>query len=323
MKIVFYMNCHSSSLEKYLKYFGFDTTVISTYAHIFKYWKKENEYDEQGIIDMRKNIKDLLNSADVFLYNPIKDKYDYWSSNNLIKYLRDNCIKINIPYTRCNIYNMGNRYYDFADYNGKEHKFLEYLNIPSEILVQFKLKYETPTLDNINYLIDLLDNFLENKKDLVESHIKHELKEFKKFDLKSDISMYDFVEQNYKKHKLFLNSDHPSIYYFRELFKRIITYISKTRPVILDKEIPYFEHNEDPLNTTENYITNYVKIHGELTFDINNIGVHNCIFNYKDILKVVALCKFNKEYQNKFNQTDVKIFIKEINEFLSINNNDN
>ncbi len=75
----------------------------------------------------------------------------------------------------------------------------------------------------------------------------------KEFDSKSDVQMYDFVEKNFRKYKLFSNYDHPSMLYFGELFKRIIKLISKSYSINL-KEVKIFDDKEDKLRGTELHI---------------------------------------------------------------------
>ena len=314
VKIVFYMNCHYYSLKKYFDYQNIETQYISTYGNIFQYKNKITpDSVKQGIINLLKNV-------DVLIYNPLNDKYGFWSSNNFINNLKENCLKIKIPYMRTNLYNLGNRYYDLSKFSGKDHKYINFYNIILEVLEHFINNHNEPNEKNIHFLIDYYDNFLKDESNIkmIEKHFTYSLKELKKYDMNSDIPMYDFVEENFKKHKLFLNYDHPSILYFGELFKRIMKLISNSYSIHL-KEVKLFGHKEDPLKGTELHIPKYVKIYGNLLFNDDNIGFNGKTWNYKYVFKICCLIKFNKKYHNKFDEDNIDNFINQVkNHFLNI-----
>ena len=198
VKIVFYMNCHYYSLKKYFDYQNIETQYISTYGNIFQYKNKITpDSVKQGIINLLKNV-------DVLIYNPLNDKYGFWSSNNFINNLKENCLKIKIPYMRTNLYNLGNRYYDLSKFSGKDHKYINFYNIILEVLEHFINNHNEPNEKNIHFLIDYYDNFLKDESNIkmIEKHFTYSLKELKKYDMNSDIPMYDFVEENFKKHNV-------------------------------------------------------------------------------------------------------------------------
>jgi hypothetical protein len=219
---------------------------------------------------------------------------------------------------RSNLYNLGSRYYDISKFNGKDHNMLHFYNIIKQSLEPFINDHGEPNEKNINFLIDYYDNFLKDESNtkIIEEHFTNELENLKEFDSKSDVPMYDFVEKNFKKYKLYLNYDHPSILYFGELFKRIMKLISKSHSINL-KEVKFFDHKEDPLKGTELHIPKYVKIHGNLNFNDDNIGFHKDILNYKDILKIVCLIKFNKIYHNRFDENNYDNFINQVKKEFS------
>ena len=254
---------------------------------------------------VKRNIINTLKNADVLIYNPIGDKYGFWSSNNFINNLiGDNCLKIKIPYMRSNLYNIGDIYYDLSKFNGKDNRYIGYYNIIKEVIEPF-IKNHEPCEKNMHFLIDYYDNFLKDESNIkiIENHFNWNLHALKKHDAKSDVPMYDFIEENFRKHKLFLNYDHPSILYFGELFKRIMKLISKSYSINL-KEVKIFDHIEDPIKSTEIHVPKYVKIHGNLTFNDDNIGqiFDGKTWNYKNVLKIICLIKFNKKWCNRFDE---------------------
>ena len=67
------------------------------------------------------------------------------------------------------------------------------------------------------------------------------------------------------------------------------------------------------------HLNNSVKIYGNLLFNDDNIGFNGQTWNYKYILKILCLIKFNKKYHNKFDEDNIDNFINQVkNEFINI-----
>ena len=90
MKIVFYGNCQLNIgvYNIFKNYIDADYSIISSYDIIY------------NNLDIPINI---LKEADIFIYQPINEKYGIYSINNNIEnsimtYLNKNCNKICVPY---------------------------------------------------------------------------------------------------------------------------------------------------------------------------------------------------------------------------------
>lgn len=294
--IIIYMNCHATPIIKFFKTCFPECNIkyITTYKSIeCKDEKIYNKYIEE------------VKKCDVFIYNPIKSEYDMWCSQNFLDNLKKDAISIKIPYMKNNLYFMGDRYYDLKEFGGvNNYKNILRGNIPKECLIQFFSQYKEVTDDNYHQIFSLYNDILKDQEDKIIEHINIELELFEKYDKLSDIQMFDFFKNNYKKDKLFINYDHPSIFYFRELFVRILKYIKMKDETFYfcTEDIPYFKKEEHPLAEYEVPILKYVKLYGCFEFDDSeNICLYDNFFvNYKDFLKIYLFLLFRKEYSNKF-----------------------
>lgn len=65
-KILIFANCQGTAISKMLKYAGYDDIHLET--------------------------------CDIFIYQPLSEIYKIYNTNNLKKYLKNNCITISFPY---------------------------------------------------------------------------------------------------------------------------------------------------------------------------------------------------------------------------------
>ena len=66
-----------------------------------------------------------------------------------------------------------------------------------------------------------MNNFPYNEDEMLKK-VNDDINEFKKIDDSSDIKMFDYYINSYKKYKLFSNRSHPSSRFFFELTNRIL-----------------------------------------------------------------------------------------------------
>ena len=224
---------------------------------------------------------------------------------------------------RNNLYFMGDKYYDLSQFNGKNnYKNILRGNIPKECMHSFFSEFKEVTNENFNHIFQFYDDILKDNEIVVIEHITKELELFKKYDALSDIAMFDFFQNNYKKEKLFINYDHPSIGYFRELFIRILNYIKlKNNTFCFDIDnIPHFKKHEHPLYEFEVPVLKYVKQYGNFEFDDSNeIGMFNNFFcNYKNFIKIYLFALFNDNFKEKYitYNDDNYIFNKIVNDII-------
>jgi len=88
--IVFYANCQYGGFQYFLEKIFPDAEF-----HILMNYE---------IIKYKEDLRvDLLESADLFIYQPIKKEHGIYSTENILKYIKEDCIKISFPY----IFNSG------------------------------------------------------------------------------------------------------------------------------------------------------------------------------------------------------------------------
>ena len=190
MKVVFYSNCQYNGLQYFLQLFNkYTFDIIENY----------------DIIKNKKPIPiDILNLADIFIYQHIDKKHGIYSTlneieNNICSYLPDHCKKISFPY----IYNSAfwilipPAEIDNCIGNYVNHK---YVNSKSIELLKQKGKSLNEVIQMYNeHLIDF------NYKNRFDNDIKI-LQEKEKC---CDIKVSDFIINN-KRKKLFLTQNHPT-----------------------------------------------------------------------------------------------------------------
>jgi hypothetical protein len=192
MIIILYLNCHGKEIKNYLLNYTKMTEIIyiPTYEYINQ--KKKLPYDS-------------LKSADFIIYNPVSEEHGEYSSKEILKHLKNECKTCCIGYYRMKCFFCHPIYCNHFIYSENPKIF------------------ESPKPENIN--IDLVINPDKIKCNLDSKTILDEdLKKIYEIDLKSDIKMYDFIKENYKKYKLFVDPSHPTKYFFVEIFKRILNF---------------------------------------------------------------------------------------------------
>ena len=95
MNIVFYSNCQCRGIKYFLEEYLKNKNIIVNFIEL------ENNY--QMIKNNSLLPVDILQIADIFIYQPIEKKWNIYSTdenipNNIISYLKKDCIKISFPY---------------------------------------------------------------------------------------------------------------------------------------------------------------------------------------------------------------------------------
>jgi hypothetical protein len=198
-----------------------------------------------------------LNIADVFLYQPIDPVHGKYSTENLSKYLKPDCVQISFPY----IYNNGLWPFYLDHANGHMNQIgIETLSFfdsgkIKELKKQGKSDSEIIEMFITNKISFDFKNKFFNSLDILRSKEKN-----------LDIKVADFIEKNYKVERLFYNFQHPRQPILIECIKQIMHILNittnKSLPVskyyLYDKkflpvmpivakelELNYFDHGSD------------------------------------------------------------------------------
>ena len=215
MNIVIYSNCQADAIITLLK-----KKIKGTYHHIenFKY------------LNNSKNLPfEKLKKADLFIFQFTKKEHgicstDINSEENIFNYLKKECLKIGIP----------------SMYQSAFWPILPSYDSPCghEIIKEFKKKkysfekiYEFYDIKQINFKLKERFNKCEKHTKDIETYYLENTN-------LTIIPITPFIRNNYKKYKLFLTNNHPSIYIFFYIVNEIIKIINKKN----NKNIKNFEN---------------------------------------------------------------------------------
>lgn len=182
-------------------------TIMSSYGCI----NRAKTIGDGGDLIVFNEYKSVIEECDIFIYNPVSELHGFWYYKNLFKYLKNDCITIKIPYYRSGIYLYGSE-------DGKSHCGVKPCNDLFKIGLSNKLiqNYFHNNEHNMEMFLQLMNDITEERKEYVKKKVHVDLSLFKEQnDQKSDISMFEFFQNNYKNYQLFLNYDHPSSFFFK------------------------------------------------------------------------------------------------------------
>lgn len=192
------------------------------------------------------NNKDLpleiINNADIFIYQPINTKYGKYSTyedvpGNVLTHLKKNCIKISFPYVYFSC--LFPMYYANSAAQidgGSEYDISKIVN--RDIIIELKKKYTNQEI------IELYNN---NKIDFkFEENYKNTIERIKNVEKTCDISITNlFSLDNIKKRKLMHTNNHPTNYVLKYISKEVLKklkidniFLDDINKEILD-ELPY------------------------------------------------------------------------------------
>ena len=208
MNIIIYANCQGVGIKYFLsKHEKFQNLNI-----------KHIRVDE--LINKREDIvHDVFKKADILIYQIIDEKHEKYSSDNILKYINDKCIKISFPY----IYN--NSFYPFKGpiiiNDSHKKKLTKIIFDNSEKITN--IIDENKTLDEIIHL------YIENKIDFdYNERFKNTMRILMEKEKKTDIKVSAFIINNYKDYPLFMLENHPTDYIFVYVVNRISNILDYT-----------------------------------------------------------------------------------------------
>jgi hypothetical protein len=257
--ISLYMNCHAEEIIRYLK------TIKQLESCIFYHLITYELINKDISDDKFKKITSIINSSEIIIYNPVKEEHKIWYYKNILKYKNKNSQTIQIPFTRFNGYWIKSMKISHS------HKNMFHYGLPSSMLDLF-------IKDNIS-------------KNTLKHKIKKDLEYVKTLYEQSDINMYNFIFNNYKKTKLFLNYEHPTTLFFKELTLKILDKIG-----IKYDDLKLFKNEH--LDMYEQPILPWIIKSLQLEFvEKKLIKFHNYNIELSDYYKLFLCCNYISEYQ--------------------------
>ena len=258
MKIVFYTNCQYKGFQYFLNLFNkYTFDVIENY----------------DIIQHKKPIPiEILNQADIFIYQPIQEKHGIYSTcehvkNNICIYLPIHCKKISFPY----IYNsafwilippakIDNL---IGDYGTNKYNNAE----PIE-----QLKKQGYSLNTV------IDMYNKNKIDFnFKKRFENDIQILQTKEKNCDIKISQFIINNQRK-KLFFTQNHPTTSVYVHCINQLL--------LLLDEEYEFdeFAYSENICNYPDEWFhTSYDIQYWKFEYNITNINNNWYINHIKNV----------------------------------------
>ncbi len=154
---------------------------------------------------------DLFRNCDIFIYQPIDEKYGQYSTDFILKnYVNEKAEKVSFPY----IY--------FQGYFPSFAKNTDNGSAPFQNMICRKMAAISQTGKSAKEICDALsaeDLFSRQK---IEDTVEHTIKLLKEKERKTDIKISGFIEKNFRRTDLFSTPKHPTEYVMTDCVNQIL-----------------------------------------------------------------------------------------------------
>lgn len=237
-RILIFANCQGRFIIPFLKMV--DSFEIDSF-HNYKYI-----YDTK----INKNILKKLKTCDIFIYQPLSDKYPVYNTKKLLTYLKNDCQTISFPYIYNDAFTPLIKTTKKDDYSNGEY------SLDKSNKGDFVYKNTEPIikLKNKGYTLDQILNMYKNNEIdfLYSSRFNESISILREKEKYTDIKISQFIIDNHQKHKLFLYHfldlkpdftfcNHPSNILINEYSNLIIEKMGYNRVILLDNIINCWE----------------------------------------------------------------------------------
>ena len=196
MSCIIFFNCHGEEIKRYLS----NSVIFANkykliHIPLYDYLAGYKFQNEKNLV--QEHI-DMISNADILILQNMRKDRSFLNFDEIKKYAKESCKIIKIPH------------YTFSGYFSRyEAKHDLNLNIEK----------------SYNELIKYIDNLECHTDEFIKSNLELELVHIKELDCMSDIKMYDFIENNYNKTRLFYSRIYPTGTFFYYLSKEILRLI--------------------------------------------------------------------------------------------------
>tara|TARA_Y100000816_G_scaffold124785_1_gene87766 strand:- start:375 stop:1742 length:1368 start_codon:yes stop_codon:yes gene_type:complete len=180
-------------------------------------------------------INEQLLKSDIFIYQPIDDKYNEQSSKYIISNLKDSVMLISLPYCYSKMYFIQNT--DRKAWNSQ-------LNTYNDAFIEKEISLN----NNFNIIFNKLikEDYVEKEKIVKEFNNTNAVMNSKEIDRGTkdkdcDIKMVDFILNNYQDKCLFNEMHHPSNFIYEYIVNKILEKLQ------IDKKISFPPSIQSPL----------------------------------------------------------------------------
>ena len=207
--LIIFGNCHFQDIQRNIIQYQYvkkhyNPYYISINSYVDKpHGKKASLFDQTYFTNEH---VELFKKADILIYQNIETDRGFLNNKEVRKLIKPNCIKIKIPHYRSSIYH----------YSWYEEPYFDKLKEEVNKITAIKEKIQYIK----KYIADINNKKYDTKK--LNEFIDKQLIDFKKVDSYSNISMYDYFINNYKKIQLINGRSYPSSYFIFILSKKIL-----------------------------------------------------------------------------------------------------
>lgn len=201
-------------MKKKILFYGNCQLLIGLYSYFDNIKEEYNIYKWQSYSYIREQQKinyNLLKEIDIFIYQPINLTYKEYSTDELIKYLNKNCLKIGIPFIYIDSF--------FPLIKKSIHGIdggnilNDYKIINEEIIKNLKKKYDYK---------QIIELYNQNKINFnYEKRFNENIQRMKEKEKNTHVKIVDFILSNYKNNKIMYMHHHPSKLIFDEIAMQV------------------------------------------------------------------------------------------------------
>ena len=195
-------------------FYGNCQLLIGLYSYFDNIKELFEIYKWQSYSYIREKQKinyNLLKDIDIFIYQPINLTYKEYSSDELIKYLNNNCLKIGIPFIYIDSF--------FPLIKKSIHGIdggnilNDYKIINEEVILNLKKNFNNEQIIELYNKNKIYFNY--------EERFNENILRMREKEKNTDIKIVDFILDNYKNNKIMYMHHHPSKLIFDEIAKHV------------------------------------------------------------------------------------------------------
>ena len=163
-------------------------------------------------------LKSLLESVDLFIYQNAAERFGIFGTNNLLTYLKPSCIKLAYPSLFFKGYNPETVF--LSNVNFRPNRFVNYDDLN---FVRVYITYGISGIAIMRKHVCAPDFYDE---EFFHHNFRESIGELQKREGICNVIISDFIENNWRSQRLFFSVNHPSNIVLNELANRILKYLA-------------------------------------------------------------------------------------------------
>ncbi len=250
-------------------------------------------HDRSNYITLKNIDENHLRECDLFIYQPLGENHGVYSTSNILKYLKEECIALSLPY----IYNSA-MYTVYFEQATERWSVTSLINTGWREIMKLILDEKSE-----NEVMELYDSHSLNF--YFEERFKECISNLQNRELECDIAVSDFILSNFEKKRLFLTQNHLTRFFYVEIVNSIFKKLG------MEVLLPSHPESDDHIIEAECVIDSYNSSHYNFGFrhSIKNEETKNKIKKFYTFF-VENLARFqNEKLLHSQISSDPEIFI--------------